>query len=61
MVDDGSQNVHEMLPVHDDFSSGRFRVLLRPDNTGKRNCQAVVFQQARSEIVITCAVCATTS
>lgn len=53
VVDDGSQNVEAVLPVHDDFSSGRFRVLLRPDNTGKRNCQAVVFEQARSEVVIT--------
>src|SRR5437588_13044451 len=25
VVDDGSRNIEQLLPVHDDFSSGRFR------------------------------------
>jgi hyaluronan synthase len=53
VVDDGSANVEAVLPVHDEFSSGRFRVILQPDNSGKRNCQAVVFEQAMNDIVIT--------
>ena len=53
VIDDGSANVRDVLPVHDDFGSGRFQVLLQPRNTGKRNCQAVVFAHARSEIVVT--------
>jgi hyaluronan synthase len=53
VVDDGSTNVAELLPVHDEFSSGRFRVILQEDNGGKRNCQAVVFEKAMGDIVIT--------
>jgi hyaluronan synthase/N-acetylglucosaminyltransferase len=53
VVDDGSSNVEQLLPVHDEFSKGRFRVVLREDNTGKRNCQAVVFEHALGDIVIT--------
>jgi hyaluronan synthase len=53
VVDDGSANVEAVLPVHDEFSSGRFRVILQPDNQGKRNCQAVVFEKAMGDIVIT--------
>ncbi|HWF74410.1 MAG TPA: EAL domain-containing protein [Solirubrobacteraceae bacterium] len=53
VVDDGSANVEAVLPVHDEFSSGRFRVILQPDNSGKRNCQAVVFEKAMGDIVIT--------
>ncbi len=48
VVDDGAQNVEAVLPpVHDDFRSGRSRVLLRPGNTGKRDCQAVVHARER--------------
>ena len=53
VVDDGSLNVEQLLPVHDEFSKGRFRVVLQPDNTGKRNCQAVVFDHALGDIVVT--------
>jgi EAL domain-containing protein (putative c-di-GMP-specific phosphodiesterase class I)/cellulose synthase/poly-beta-1,6-N-acetylglucosamine synthase-like glycosyltransferase len=53
VVDDGSLNVEELLPVHDEFSTGRFRVVLQPDNSGKRNCQSVVFEHALGDIVIT--------
>jgi len=53
VVDDGSRNVADLLPIHDEFSSGRFRVVRRPDNAGKRECQAVVFEEARTDIVIT--------
>jgi hyaluronan synthase len=53
VVDDGSANVEALLPVHDEFSSGRFRVILQEDNQGKRNCQAVVFEKAMGDIVIT--------
>jgi hyaluronan synthase len=53
VVDDGSLNVEQLLPVHDEFSRGRFRVVLQPDNSGKRNCQAVVFDQALGDVVIT--------
>ena len=53
VVDDGSHNVHEALPVHEEFGTGRFRVILRADNTGKRNCQGVVFDEAESDIVVT--------
>jgi len=53
VVDDGSANVEAVLPVHDEFSTGRFRVILQADNSGKRNCQAVVFEQAMGDIVIT--------
>jgi cellulose synthase/poly-beta-1,6-N-acetylglucosamine synthase-like glycosyltransferase len=31
VVEDGSLNVEEQLPVHDEFSKGRFRVVLQPD------------------------------
>jgi hyaluronan synthase len=53
VVDDGSLNVEELLPVHDEFSTGRFRVVLQPDNAGKRSCQAVVFDQALGDVVVT--------
>ena len=53
VVDDGSHNVSDVIPVHDDFSTGRFRVVLRPENTGKRNCQAVVFNESKSDIIVT--------
>jgi hyaluronan synthase/N-acetylglucosaminyltransferase len=53
VVDDGSLNLDDVLPVHDEFSSGRFRVVRRAENTGKRNCQAVGFEEARTDIVIT--------
>jgi hyaluronan synthase/N-acetylglucosaminyltransferase len=53
VVDDGSLNVEEQLPVHDEFSRGRFRVVLQPDNTGKRNCQSVVFEHALGDVVVT--------
>jgi hyaluronan synthase len=53
LVDDGSLNLAELIPVHDEFSHGRFRVVRRPENTGKRNCQAVVFEQTQADIVVT--------
>jgi hyaluronan synthase/N-acetylglucosaminyltransferase len=53
VVDDGSLNVEELLPVHDEFSRGKFRIVLQPDNRGKRNCQAVVFEHALGDIVVT--------
>src|SRR3954469_17482952 len=39
VVDDGSHNLQDVLPVHEEFGSGRFRVVLQPENRGKRNCQ----------------------
>ena len=53
VVDDGSLNVAELLPVHDEFSSGRFCVVRQPDNGGKRRSQDVVFGLALGEVVIT--------
>lgn len=53
VVDDGSRNREELLPVAEEFSAGRFRVLLGAENAGKRHCQSVVFNEARGEVIVT--------
>ena len=32
VVDDGSRNVADVIPVHDEFCSGRFQIVRQPDN-----------------------------
>lgn len=53
LVDDGSANLTDVIPVHDEFSAGRFRIVRQPDNRGKRSAQSVVFDEARGDIVVT--------
>lgn len=53
VVDDGSPNQEELLPLYDELSGERFRVLLRGENRGKREAQRVAFDLARGEIVVT--------
>jgi diguanylate cyclase (GGDEF)-like protein len=53
VVDDGSRNREELLPIGEEFSAERFRVLLGAQNLGKRHCQAVVFNEARGDVIVT--------
>jgi hyaluronan synthase len=52
VVDDGSLNREDLLEILEQFSSDRFRVLLKA-NTGKRHSQHAVLERARGEIVVT--------
>lgn len=52
VVDDGSANREDILEILEQFSSDRFRVLLK-HNTGKRHSQHALLERARGEIVVT--------
>lgn len=51
VIDDGSAN-RELLQVLEQFSSGRFRVLLKP-NSGKRQSQHAVLEAATGDVIVT--------
>jgi hyaluronan synthase len=53
VMDDGSRNREELLPIQEEFTTARFRVLLAPRNMGKRHCQGVVFNEAKGEVIVT--------
>jgi hyaluronan synthase/N-acetylglucosaminyltransferase len=53
VVDDGSRNREELIPIQEEFGHKRFRTLLAPKNMGKRHCQAVVFNEIRTDVVVT--------
>lgn len=53
VVDDGSRNREELLPIQEEFGRERFRTLLAPQNMGKRHCQAIVFNEIRADVVVT--------
>ena len=52
VVDDGSDNREQLLQILEQFSSGRFRVLLKP-NGGKRHSQHAVLAAANGDVVVT--------
>jgi hyaluronan synthase/N-acetylglucosaminyltransferase len=53
VVDDRSTNREELFEVLEEFSSGRFRVMLPADNRGKREAQRSVLDDATGEIIAT--------
>ncbi len=53
VVDDGSPNQEELLPVYDAYAGSQFRVFLFASNRGKRDAQRLGFDVARGEVVVT--------
>jgi hyaluronan synthase len=53
VVDDGSMSREQLLEVMEEFAGGRFRVMLKESNTGKRRSQREVLDRASGEIVVT--------
>ncbi len=53
VVDDGSPNQDELLPIYDEYVDDRFRVVLRAGNEGKRVVQCVAFDLTDAEVIVT--------
>lgn len=53
VVDDRSTNRDDLYDVLEEFSSGRFRVMLPGENRGKREAQRSVLDDATGEIIAT--------
>jgi cellulose synthase/poly-beta-1,6-N-acetylglucosamine synthase-like glycosyltransferase len=53
VVDDRSKDRVLLVNVLEEFMGGRIRVVLQPDNRGKRLSQRAVLDQARGEIIVT--------
>ncbi len=53
IVDDRSTNREDLYAVLEEFSSGRFRVMLPAENRGKREAQRSVLDDATGEIIAT--------
>jgi hyaluronan synthase/N-acetylglucosaminyltransferase len=52
VVDDGSANREQLMQILEQFSDGRFRVLLKP-NGGKRDSQRAVLAAAGGDVLVT--------
>lgn len=53
VVDDGSPNRSTLMPVYDTYRQRfAFRILLPPQNQGKRHAQALAIQSADGDIVV---------
>ena len=53
VVDDGSGNRHELLPVLEGEADRAWRVVLLDGNRGKREAQAAALREGRGELVVT--------
>jgi len=53
VVDDGSGNRHELLPVLEAEADRAWRLVLLDGNRGKREAQAAALREGRGELVVT--------
>jgi hyaluronan synthase/N-acetylglucosaminyltransferase len=53
VVDDRSRDRDSLLDLLEEYVGGRIRVVLQPDNRGKRVSQRAVLDEARGDIIVT--------
>lgn len=54
VVDDGSKNREELLPVLNKYSKAKtFEIILLPQHSGKRVAQKMAFDKAKGDIIVT--------
>jgi N-acetylglucosaminyltransferase len=53
VVDDGSKNRAELLPVLADYAVPNWRILLSRENYGKRAAQALALKQGQGQVIVT--------
>jgi hyaluronan synthase/N-acetylglucosaminyltransferase len=53
VVDDRSRNRNSLVDLLEEYAGGRIRVVLQPDNRGKRVSQRAVLDEARGDIIVT--------
>lgn len=54
VIDDGSQNRADLLPVYHAFQErSNFEIVLTPENKGKREAQKIAFDKSTSEFFVT--------